>query len=200
MQNFGSATRGLGGKGAHGRNSESQNFYGAVPRHHNLRGLKSVMHEVLGMGVVEALAGLARDVLQVPDGESFFAGQHGSYAVALHIFQRSAENSIDFFGSAESGNIVAVETLAGGGFFQKVFHESGRLLTQRFQFDSLQRHGLSALRVRGFVNGNCVRVRDLAEYFETPDFVRHYLRSLMKTNRDFPSVGNTSGVSLGEVT
>src|SRR5580692_336850 len=197
MQNSGSIACRLSGEGAHGGDSKPQNLYRAVPRHHNLRRFKAVMHEVLGMSMIEALAGLSGDVLQVPNGKSFFSSQHGGDAVALHVLKRGAENAAHFFGSVEHGNIVTVENLAGRCFFEKVLHQNRRLLAQRFQFDGLERHRLSALRIGGLVDGNYVRVRDFAKYFEAPDFVRHYLRSLMKTNRDFPSVGKTSGMSLG---
>src|SRR5580704_3564308 len=121
MQNSRSSPQGLSGEGAHGRNSESQNLYRTVPRHHNLRGFKAVMHEVLGVGVIKTLTGLARDVLQIPNGKPFFAGEHSGYTVALDIFQRGAENSVDFFGAVEHGNIVTIENLAGGCLVQKVF-------------------------------------------------------------------------------
>jgi len=43
-------------------------------------------------------------------------------------------------------------------------------------------------------------VRDFAEYFEAPDFVRHYLPTSLQAETDFPSAGKTSGTSLGETT
>ena len=79
------------------------------------------MYESLGVSVVETLAGLTRDVLEIPNGEALFAGQHGGNAVALHIFQRSAENAVHFFSAMNQRNIVTVENLAGFHLFQQVF-------------------------------------------------------------------------------
>ena len=55
------------------------------------------MRQITRVRVIEALAGLPRNVLQVPDGKSFFAGEHCSNTVALHIFRRGAKEPIHFF-------------------------------------------------------------------------------------------------------
>src|SRR5262249_55249778 len=87
--------------------------------------------------------------------------------------------------------------LAGLCFFEQALHQSRRLFAQCFQLKDFQSDGLAALGVGGLVDRADVGVCELAEYFKAPDFVRHYLRSLMKTNSNFPSVGKTSGTSLG---
>ncbi len=46
--------------------------------------------------MIEAAADLPSDIEQVPDGESFFASEHGGNAVALDVFHGGAELAVDF--------------------------------------------------------------------------------------------------------
>ena len=59
--------------------------------------------------MIEAAADLPSDIEQVPDGKSFFAGQHGGDAVALDVFHGGAELAVDF---SRAGNGVRLEWLS----------------------------------------------------------------------------------------
>ncbi len=60
------------------------------------------MDNVVRVSVIETLTGLTHNVLQVPDGKPFFAGQHGGDAVALNVL---------FGGAALAGLIIAAAAL-----------------------------------------------------------------------------------------
>src|SRR5207245_8557263 len=123
----------LRGKRAHGGNAEAKNLDRAVPSDHDLRRFQAPMKNPFGVSVVESLAGLPCDILQVPNGESFFSGQHGGDAVALHVLQRGAELVLNLVSGIELGDIGAVQDLGGSGFLEDAFHQGGRLLSKSFQ-------------------------------------------------------------------
>src|SRR5713101_1508411 len=146
------------------------------------------------VSMVQALTGLAHNVLQVPDGKSFFAGQHGGDAVALHVFHGGAELAIDFFQAIKLRHVVTAERLGALGFLQNVFDQHRSLISQRLQLDGLQGDGLPALRVRRFVDSAALRMGDLAEDFETSNLVGHC--SLSPVNpKTKQSCGETPGVT-----
>ncbi len=53
------------------------------------------MNDFVHLGVIERVADLPRDVLQIPDGKSIFAAERGSYGVALNVF--GAGQKLAFF-------------------------------------------------------------------------------------------------------
>ena len=65
------------------------------------------MRHVVRVGMIQPLASLASDVLQIPDREAFSSRQHGGNAVSLHVLHGSTELAIDFFGAEKLSNIVA---------------------------------------------------------------------------------------------
>ena len=83
------------------RNAEAQNLYNAIPLHHDLRRFKAIMKNFSYVRVVKPLAGLSGDILQIPDGKSFFTGQHGGDAVALHVFHGRAQVAVNFSGAVQ---------------------------------------------------------------------------------------------------
>ena len=183
MQNVRRLARSLTGKGTHAGNSEAQDFDRAVPRDHDLGRLQTVVHDVVRVGVVQALTGLTHDVLQVPDGKSFFAGQHGGDAVALHVLLGGAALAVNFFDAEKLCDVVAAERLGAGGFLQDVLHQRVGLFGQHLQPDGLQGNRLPALRIGGLVDRANLGMRDLAEYFETSDLVGHCSLSPEKINK-----------------
>src|ERR1039458_6126353 len=70
---------------AHAGDAESQNSDGAIPAAHDLGGLHTIVKNFVGVSVIEAAADLTADIEQIPDGKSFFAGEHGGDAVALDV-------------------------------------------------------------------------------------------------------------------
>ena len=131
------------------------------------------MHNPVRVRVVQPLTGLARNVLQVPDGKSFIAGQHGADAVALHVLHGGAELAFNFFQTIEQRDVVAVERLGAFSFLHNLIDQHRRLVSKHLQLDGLQRDRLSAIRVGSFVNCAELRMHDLAENLETPNLVGH---------------------------
>jgi hypothetical protein len=123
------------------------------------------------MGVVQPLTGLARDVLQVPDGKSLFAGQHGADAVTLHVLHGSAELSFNFLQTVEQSDVVTVERFRAFGFLQDVVDQVRCLISKRLQLDGLKRNRLSTFRVGSFVDRAELRMGNLAEDLETSELV-----------------------------
>src|SRR6266403_151100 len=131
------------------------------------------MHDVMRMGVVQSLTGLARDVLQVPDGKSLFAGQHGTNAIALDVLHGGTELPVNFFQTVKQRDVVAVERLGAFSFLQNVINQHERLISKRLQLDGLQRNCLPALGIGGFIDRTELRMHDLAENLETSNLVGH---------------------------
>src|SRR4051812_38541651 len=115
MQNVRCLARSLTGERTHTGNSEAQEFDGSVPRDHDLGRFQAEVKDIVKVRVVEALTSLAHDVLQVPDGKSFFAGQHGGNAVALHVLLGGATLAVDLFDSKKLCDVVAAERLGASG-------------------------------------------------------------------------------------
>ena len=146
--------------------------------------------------MVQSLAGLAHDVLQVPDGKTFFAGQHGSDAVALHILHGGATLGIDLFDADKLRDVVTAERRSSGGFLQYVLHQRIGLFGQHVQLDGLQGDRLPALRIGGLIDRANLGVRNFAEYLETSDLIGHCSLS-PGTSMKRQSSGKTPEVTLG---
>ena len=110
------------------------------------------MHNIMGVGVIQSLAGLARDVLQVPYGKALFAGQHGADTVALHVLHGRTKLAVNFFCPVKQRDVVAVERFCACGLVQNVLHQPSSLFCQHLQPYRFQRNRLSDPRVRGFVH------------------------------------------------
>ena len=158
------------------------------------------MEHVVFVSVVESLANLAADVQQIPDGEPFFARQHGRDTVALDVFHGGAELAIDFARAIHGGDVDTAEILGGFGFLQNALHDFFGLLTENVQAVSLQGNRLPTLRIAGFVDGAPIRFCKVPKNFEAADFRRHFFlpspgkhpaNALRKhTAIQFPGVGN----------
>src|ERR1700730_18163832 len=173
MENVRGVARGLTGECAHAGNSEAQDLDRTVPGHHDLRRLQAIVHDMVRVRVIQSLTGLTGNILQVPDGKPFVAGQHGADAVALHVLHRGAELPVNFFHTVKQCDVVAVERLAALGFLQNVLDQQGSLLRHHLQPDGLQSNRLPALRICRLIDSADFRMRDLAEDLETSDTVGH---------------------------
>ena len=95
------------------------------------------MHDLAGVGMVEGLASLARNVLQIPNRKSFLAGQHVGNAFSLHVFHCRAEISFDVTRTVEQSDVVAAERLGGIGLREDALHQLRRPLLQQVERDRL---------------------------------------------------------------
>ena len=130
VQNFRRAPRNLERERSHGRNAEIQNLYRTVPTDHDFGRLQTPVHRVVHAGVIQALACLACNVLQIPNGKSFSSSQHGSHAVTLHVLHPRAELTINFCCAIGLGNVRAIERLCAFDLFQNALHQAGGLLSE----------------------------------------------------------------------
>ena len=181
MQHFRSLARSLTGERPHAGNSEAQDFHRAIPRDHDLGRFETVVHNIVRVRVVETLTSLAHDVLQVPDGKPFFAGQHGGNAVALHVLFGGTALIFNYLHAEKLCNVVAAERLGAGSFLQNVVDQNIGLFVQHLQLDGLQGNGLPALWISGLIDRANLGMRDLAEDFETPNLICHCSLSPVKT-------------------
>ena len=106
MENVRRVAGGLTGECAHAGNSETQDLDRTVPGHHDLSRLQAIVHDLVRVRVIQSLTGLTGNILQVPDGKPFVAGQHGADAVALYVFHRGAELAPNFFYTVKQGDVV----------------------------------------------------------------------------------------------
>ncbi len=101
--------------------AEAEDANGAIPPAHNFGGLQAVVKNVLRVGVIEGAAHLAADIEQVPDGKTFFIGQHGGDAIALDVFHCAAELAVDFSGAEDGREIGVGEDFCGLDLIAETF-------------------------------------------------------------------------------
>src|ERR1700720_1830194 len=173
MQDVRRLARSLAGERPHTGDSEAQEFNRAVPGDHDLGRLQAVVNHVVRVRMVEALASLAHDVLQVPDRKSLVAGEHSGDAVALHVLFGGTALIVNHFHTEKLCDVVATERLGAGSFPQDVVDQNVGPFVQHLQLYSLQGNSLPALRIGGLVDRANLGMRDLAEYFETSYLIGH---------------------------
>src|ERR1700730_4002438 len=114
-----------------------------------------VSHPVRG-GLLQAGANLACYVQQIPDGEAFFARQHGGNAVALDVLHRGAELAVNLAGAVEKDNILAGEITRALALGDQRVHKRVRAVAKRVPTLRLERHDLVGFRVDRLVNHGCI--------------------------------------------
>src|ERR1700687_1402543 len=111
-----------------------------------------MVSHILRGSVLKAGANLTRNVEQIPDGEAFFARQHGGNAVALDVLHRGAELAVDLAGAVEKDNILAGEITGALALGDQRVHKRVRAVAKRLQTLRLERHDLVGFRVDRLVN------------------------------------------------
>ena len=144
--------RHLRGKFSHAGNAEAKNSDRAIPAAHDFCRLEAIVKNLVGVSVIEAATNLTPDIEQVPDGKSFFAGQHSSDAVALDVFHGGAEPAINFSGAVHGREVGIAEDLGGLGLGQKRLLQFTGGIAKGGELNRLERDGLAGLRIIGFVN------------------------------------------------
>src|SRR6266478_4074528 len=134
-----------------------------------------VSHTLRG-GLLQAGANLARNVEQIPDGEAFFAGQHGGNAVALDVLHRGTELAVDLAGAVEKDKVLAGEIARALAFGDQRSHKRVRAVAKRLQTLRLERHDLVGFRVHRLVNQGGLGLGKLTLDFEPAKHHRHYNR------------------------
>src|SRR3984957_4919985 len=157
------------------RHAKSQDFNCTVPAAHDLRGLQAIVKYLMGMCVIEAAANLPSNVEQVPNRKPFLTGQHGANTVALHILHGGAELAFDFSRAKNRHNVGAADGLGALGLGEQCGFQIGGTFAEGAQTDGLQRNGLTALRIVGFVNRACSRFGQFTQDFKVADFRGHCL-------------------------
>src|ERR1700681_3597906 len=102
--------------------------------------------------VLQGGANLACYIQQIPDGEAFFARQHGGNAVALDVLHRGAELAVDLASAVEKDNVLAGEITRTLAFGDQRVHKRVRAVAKRLQTLRLERHDLVGFRVDRLVN------------------------------------------------
>ncbi len=130
------------------------------------------MYNFMPLGVIEGLADLAGDVLQVPDGKSFVARERGCNRVPLHVL-RGGQQKLAFVADArQSGNVVAAERLGLFGFLENPLQQCIAVL-QRIQAHHFQSDGLLTVGVESLIDGGEGRLSNLTCDFEMADLFCH---------------------------
>src|SRR6202163_623062 len=135
-----------------------------------------MVSHILRGSVLKAGANLARNVEQIPDGEAFFARQHGGNAIALDVLHRGAELAVDFAGAVEKDNVLAGEIARTLAFGDQRVHKRVRTVAKRLQTLRLERHDLVGFRVESLINQGSLRLRKFTLDFESAKHRRHYNR------------------------
>ena len=102
--------------------------------------------------LLQAGANLPRNIQQIPDGEAFFARQHGGHAVALDVLHGRAELPVDLAGAVEKDDILTGKIARALAFRDQRIHKRGRALVQRLQTLRFERHNLVGFRVHRLIN------------------------------------------------
>src|SRR5204863_8594475 len=95
--------------GVHCGHAETKNFYQSVPLDHDFCRLEGSMNDSVSLGMVESLANLADDVLQIPDREAFVPRERGRYRISLNVLRRGKKKIRIIAYAVEGGNVVAAE-------------------------------------------------------------------------------------------
>src|ERR1700674_5253396 len=134
-----------------------------------------VSHTLRG-SLLQTGANLSRYVEQIPDGEAFFARQHGGNAIALDVLHRGTELAVDLAGAVEKDNVLAGEIARTLAFGDQRVHKRVRTVAQRLQTLRLERHDLVGFRVDSLVNQGSLRLGKFTLDFEPAKHHRHYNR------------------------
>ena len=134
------------------------------------------MGDALRGSLLQPGANLARNVEQIPDGEAFFARQHGGHAVALYVLHRGAELPVDLARSIEQHDVLPGEIARAFAFGDQRLHKRFRAVAQRLQTLRLERHNLVGFRVHRLINQGGVRLGKLTLNLEPAKHCRHYNR------------------------
>ncbi len=133
------------------------------------------MNDLMDLRMVKRLTNLASNVLQVPDGEAIFTSESGCNRVALNVLGGREQLAVLIADSVERGNVVAAEDLCLFGLVKDVFDQGFAVfLRQLYESNNFESDGLLVFTVQRLVDGRG-RLRDLADNFETPDYVGHFL-------------------------
>ncbi len=124
----------------------------------------------MSLRMIERVANLAGNILQVPDGEAIVAGQRGGDGVALNVFGGRQKFAVFFADAVKHGNVVAAQRLGLVGFFENASSAARRRLSPR-SVHHLERNRLLILSVQRFVDGRTwataragLRVRNVRFY------------------------------------
>src|SRR5882762_3497118 len=134
-----------------------------------------VSHTLRG-SLLQTGANLPRYVEQIPDGEAFFARQHGGNAVALDVFHRGAKLAVDLAGAVEKDNVLAGEIARTLAFGDQRVHKRVRAVAKRLQTLRLERYDLVGFRVDSLINQGGIRLGKFTLDFESAEHHRHYNR------------------------
>ena len=102
--------------------------------------------------VIQRMADLACDILQVPYRKTVFAGESGGDGIALYIFGSCQQLPVFIAHAVQNSNVVAVQRLRPIGFFKNRFDQ---VITvgQVIECDYFQRKCLLSFRVLRLVHG-----------------------------------------------
>src|ERR1700693_3808725 len=136
--------------------------------------------------MIEAAAHLPANIEKIPDGETFFAGEHGGDAVALDVIHGGAELPIDFSGAGNGGEVRVAERFGGLRFFEEAFLQCGSLVAEGGQLNRLERDGLAGLRIVCFVDRAGGGLGQFTQDFEVADFRGHGLCLITEKTAQLP--------------
>ena len=156
-------------------NAEAQHLHHAIPLHHDLRGFERMMDHFVTAGMIESLANLAGDVLQVPNGKAIFARESGRNRVALNVFGGGEQLAVFVADSIQSGNVMAAQRLCLFSLVKHAFEQGfAVVLLHLLKTNNLESYCLLGFCVQRLIDSRG-RLRDLTDNFETPDYVGHFL-------------------------
>src|SRR5258708_7036317 len=96
---------------AHRRDAETEHLHQAVQLHHDLGWLKRLVNYVVDLRMIERMANLAGDILQIPDRESVFSGEGSCNRITLNVLGGSQKLIALIADAVKHSNVVAVEWL-----------------------------------------------------------------------------------------
>src|ERR1700686_2485454 len=132
-----------------------------------------VSHTFCG-SVLQGGANLACYVQQIPDGETFFARQHGGNAVALDVLHRRAELAVDFACAVEQHDILAGKIARTLAFGDQRVHKRVGTVAKRLQTLRLERHDLVGFHVDRLINQGSIRLGKFTLDIEPAKHHCHY--------------------------
>src|SRR5208283_1145863 len=172
---------------AHVGDAVAEEFNQPIPLHQDLGGLERTMGHTFGGGLFQSGANLTRDVEQIPDGEAFFARQHGSDTVALDVLHGGAELAVDLARAIKHNDILSGKIARALALGNQRFHKRIGALAEWLQTLRLKRYHLVGFRVQRLINKSGLGLRKFTLDLEPAKHRRHCYR-LAVTSRTTPDM------------